>query len=80
MAGFPSAYSIQSRLESCPQGYLEDTEYGHEPGEKTTWRGADIDALSPEEMEGVPSETVLREFEVRLGRIGSDCQSPVAPA
>ncbi len=33
MADFLSAYSIQSWLESCPQGYLEGTEYGHKPGE-----------------------------------------------
>jgi hypothetical protein len=32
MADFLSAYSIQSWLESCPQGYLENTEYGHRPG------------------------------------------------
>jgi hypothetical protein len=34
MADFLSAYSIQSWLESCPQGYLEGTEYGHQPGER----------------------------------------------
>ncbi len=33
MADFLSAYSIQSWLESCPQGYLENTEYGHPAGE-----------------------------------------------
>lgn len=33
MADFLSAYSIQNWLESCPQGYLEDTEFGHAPGE-----------------------------------------------
>jgi hypothetical protein len=33
MADFLSAYSIQNWLESCPQGYLERTEYGHAPGE-----------------------------------------------
>ncbi len=33
MADFLSAYSVQYWLESCPQGYLEDTEYGHAPGE-----------------------------------------------
>jgi hypothetical protein len=32
MSNFLSAYSIQSWLESCPQGYLMNTEYGHEPG------------------------------------------------
>ncbi|CAG1001039.1 hypothetical protein MYXO_03015 [Myxococcaceae bacterium] len=34
MADFLSAYSIQYWLESCPQGYLDGTEYGHAPGEK----------------------------------------------
>jgi len=34
MTDFLSAYSIQGWLESCPQGYLEDTEYGHLAGEK----------------------------------------------
>jgi hypothetical protein len=33
MADFLSAYSIQNWLESCPQGYLEGTVYGHGPGE-----------------------------------------------
>jgi hypothetical protein len=34
MSDFLSAYSIQNWLESCPQGYLMDTEYGHAPGER----------------------------------------------
>ncbi len=34
MADFLSAYSIQRWLESCPQGYLVNTEYGHETGEE----------------------------------------------
>jgi hypothetical protein len=34
MSDFLDAYSIQTWLESCPQGYLEDTEYGHAPGER----------------------------------------------
>ena len=29
MSDFLSAYSIQSWLESCPQGYLRGTDYGH---------------------------------------------------
>ena len=32
MANFLDGYSIQRWLESCPNGYLIDTEYGHEPG------------------------------------------------
>ncbi len=34
MSDFLNAYSIQTWLESCPQGYLENTEFGHEPGAK----------------------------------------------
>jgi 1,2-phenylacetyl-CoA epoxidase catalytic subunit len=33
MSDFLEAYSIQRWLESCPQGYLLDTEYGHQKGE-----------------------------------------------
>ncbi len=32
MSDFLSQYSIQRWLEMCPQGYLEDTVDGHEPG------------------------------------------------
>ena len=32
MSDFLDAYSIQTWLESCPQGYLVDKEYGHDPG------------------------------------------------
>jgi rubrerythrin len=34
MSNFLDAYSIQYWLESCPQGYLAGTEYGHAPGER----------------------------------------------
>ncbi len=34
MADFLSAYSIQNWLESCPQGYLDGTVFGHKPGEQ----------------------------------------------
>jgi hypothetical protein len=34
MSDFLSMYSIQYWLESCPQGYLMNTEFGHAPGDK----------------------------------------------
>ncbi|MAG29868.1 MAG: hypothetical protein CL908_03120 [Deltaproteobacteria bacterium] len=34
MADFLEGYSIQRWLESCPQGYLAETEYGHREGER----------------------------------------------
>jgi hypothetical protein len=33
LTDFLKGYDIQYWLESCPQGYLEDTEYGHKAGE-----------------------------------------------
>ncbi|MBW2274443.1 MAG: hypothetical protein JRG96_14320, partial [Deltaproteobacteria bacterium] len=43
------------------------------------WQGRDVNALSPEEMEGVLSDTVLKEFKLRLGRVGIEYQTPSAP-
>ena len=34
MADFLNSFSIQRWLELCPQGYLEDTVYGHEESER----------------------------------------------
>ncbi len=51
MADFLSAYSIQNWLESCPQGYLMDTVYGHAP-----------DMKEPEELLANP---VIREDAIR---------------
>jgi len=51
MADFLSGYSIQNWLESCPQGYLDGTVYGHQPGET--------------EIELLATNAVLREDAVR---------------
>ena len=55
------------------------TEEGGEelaPGE---WHGTDLATASPEELEGVLTDTVLKEFKTRLGRIGLEYQSPAGP-
>jgi len=54
MADFLSAYSIQSWLESCPQGYLENTVYGHAPDAREPDRVLD----TPELREGAIRTTV----------------------
>ena len=56
MADFLSAYSIQNWLESCPQGYLEDTEYGHAPGEREPEMVLENDVLR---QEGIRSTVQL---------------------
>jgi len=59
MADFLSGYSIQSWLESCPQGYLQNTEYGHRPGER------EPDALLQNEL--MHDETVRVTVQLVLG-------------
>ena len=43
------------------------------------WHGANLAVLEPREMEHVLADTVLKEFKVRLGRIGLEYQSPATP-
>jgi hypothetical protein len=50
-----------------------------ESGRHADWQGVDLAAMEPEEMEGVLADTVLKEFKVRLGRIGIEYQTPVRP-
>ena len=45
MSDFLAAYSIQNWLESCPQGYLMGTEYGHSPEEREIPLVLDNDVL-----------------------------------
>ncbi len=43
------------------------------------YQGADLGVMAPEEMEQLLADTVLKEFKVRLERIGLEYQSPVRP-
>ncbi len=45
----------------------------------TTYQGRDLGVLSPSEMEGLLADTVLKEFKVRLGRLGIQYQTPAQP-
>jgi hypothetical protein len=50
------------------------------PGdEKAEWQGVNVAELSPRQMEDLLADTVLREFRVRLERIGIEYQTPVRP-
>ena len=50
-----------------------------EAGVHARWQGVDLVAMEPEEMEHVLADTVLKEFKIRLGRIGLEYQTPVRP-
>ncbi len=47
--------------------------------EAVEWHGVNLADASPEELEGVLSDTVLKEFKIRLGRVGIEYQTPVRP-
>lgn len=44
-----------------------------------TYQGADLGAMSTEDMEHLLGDTVLKEFKTRLGRLGLEYQSPARP-
>jgi hypothetical protein len=60
MSNFLDAYSIQYWLESCPQAYLEDKEFGHEPGEREPGELLK-DPLLREQAIGVTAQLILGE-------------------
>jgi len=43
------------------------------------YQGVDIGVMQPEEMEDVLADTVLKEFKIRLERIGIEYQTPTRP-
>ena len=53
---------------------------GAERGGGKEWHGVKLGEASPEELEAVLSDTILKEFKVRLERIGIDYQTPPRPA
>lgn len=60
------------------ESHAELERMGQERGH-AQYQGVDLGELSPEQMEDVLAGTVLKEFKVRLGRIGVDYQTPVRP-
>ncbi|GIW43357.1 MAG: hypothetical protein KatS3mg077_0639 [Candidatus Binatia bacterium] len=48
-------------------------------GAHAQWHGADLFTMEPEEMEQLLADTVLKEFKIRLGRIGVEYQTPARP-
>ena len=64
------------------QSFDEELRHAREQSgsrEPARWQGADLQTMEAAEMEGLLADTVLREFQIRLGRIGVDYQTPVRP-
>ena len=58
---------------------VDELERIGQPRAHADFRGKDLGVLSPQEMEGVLADTVIKEFKVRLGRIGIEYQTPAQP-
>jgi hypothetical protein len=58
---------------------IDELERIGQPRARAEYQGADLSKLDPEQMEHLLADTVLKEFKVRLGRIGLDYQTPARP-
>jgi hypothetical protein len=65
----PSPDEMAQRLEAA----------GLERRGESEWQGVRLGEASPEELEGVLADTILKEFKLRLGRIGIEYQTPARP-
>jgi rubrerythrin len=52
---------------------------GRSAGGSAVWQGMNLSELGPEEMEAVLADTVLKEFKLRLERVGIEYQTPARP-
>ncbi len=52
---------------------------GSAEGGSAVWQGVKLGELAPEEMEAVLADTVLKEFKLRLERVGIEYQTPARP-
>ena len=69
--------SIAANLEGLKFRRVEGELAG--PDHHARWQGVDLAGMEPEAMEAVLADTVLKEFKVRLGRIGVEYQTPIRP-
>jgi rubrerythrin len=80
LATFADAFSQQG--QAMQEGRRIAQEAAAQSGaapKSQVWHGTDLASADPKEMEAVLSNTVLKEFKVRLDRIGLEYQSPHAP-
>jgi hypothetical protein len=75
LATFADAFRDAPDREKLERARIEA---GTESG-GAEWQGVRIDRLEPAEMEAVLADTVLKEFKLRLERVGIAYQTPVRP-
>lgn len=76
LATFADVFSSSAESIDVGQKMAADRANGSEDVE---WHGAQLGSMSADDLEAILGDTVLKEFKVRLGRIGLEYQSPKAP-
>jgi ribonucleotide reductase beta subunit family protein with ferritin-like domain len=76
LATFADAFSDRDETYAESQRVFHTDD---ESAEGAVWNGTNLAVLEPAAMEQVLADTVLKEFKVRLGRIGLEYQSPPTP-
>jgi hypothetical protein len=66
----PAQEEIQKRMQAA----------GAQAGQPQEWHGVKLGQAKPEELEAVLGDTILKEFKLRLERIGVTYQTPQRPA
>jgi hypothetical protein len=76
LATFADSFRNNPMMEEIER--LESEAAGGQPAH-ALYQGVDLAQMTPEEMEDVLADTVLKEFKLRLGRIGIEYQTPDRP-
>ncbi len=76
-----ATFGDQMRQGPTPQEIAKIVEKsGGQASNDAKWQGLRLSDADPEELEGVLADTILKEFKIRLERIGIDYQTPQRPA
>ncbi len=76
-----ATFGDQMRQGPTPEQVSEIvTASGGTPVRQAEWQGLKLSEAAPEELEAVLGDTILKEFKLRLERIGIEYQTPERPA
>jgi hypothetical protein len=78
LATFAEAFRDAPRPEDVVRLRAQVGDSGAAP-KPASWQGRRLDELAPEQMEALLADTILKEFKIRLERIGLEYQTPARP-
>ena len=79
LATFADAFRGNPMAAEVDRIEREAAAAGSMPERRAVYHGIDLAHMTPEAMEEVLADTVLKEFKLRLDRVGIEYQTPVRP-